>query len=512
MAYYFRLYTKVFVSKDNTFNETLPITRDNFDPESSSGCFVGVGLPENIDNFSGPISGFTSNDVVDDPDLHIESVVSWNNIGTNSKNAIMFNYSRDNWEIVKHLWYISNFHYNEDDTVDCLFYDENRNITGKIVFECNGNSDDDDPEHSPFHLKRIEQSEYFLGFNSEDTYEPNARSKKNGANWDCALYIIDPTNPKFQEEIDIKTLKLPSIYKPFYMRALIAIDNAKNINTGWHKLRWAANIYNGVGYYDKNSSNIEKYKVGNFSYNLCGLSGETEILRSKPTLLCDYYESINSYGQTLSTGITSVENVNVSFKIKENTPPSEYAYNGFSPNMINLESNADFYTINYSSETVGDVFKMTFNNDSFLGNSSNNVRYFIVTHTFYDRITSKACSNKQKYELNPEILPKTNSTNGFLSLYGANFYGDLEEYGNHSGDNSQSQVILIPDLLFELIKIPGGITTISLKKMSGDWHIIGITDPLIDLLIQDKKLFLKEIENGSVLAPHQNFVSIITYK
>ena len=336
--------------------------------------------------------------------------------------------------------------------------------------------------------------------------------KPNGwEKWDnyATITVFDSENPFLTKSPDYDTLNLPSIYKPFYLKGFIRINESDGINACF-------NVYNGIGYMtqkeDSNYNSEYPYYVGKFKINIkqnnnTKLNQEIDIRREKPTMLCNYNESYNEITGLTAIGVTSLQNINISYEITE-SKPSAAAYAGFSTKSISNTETISFYKItnNYTYKTSGQTVTVTINKNTFNGDTSPDVKYFFVSPNLYNNLVSSnyGCNTEETYELNPHLRDVSGKK---LSLYGATVCVDNKSDYTNITDNYAA--ILIQD-----VKPDAQVEYILSKHNNDPWAIIGITDPLVNLLSEDNGTtkFNEELSKGNVLKPHTNFVTIMTYK
>lgn len=521
-AQYFHLVTRVYVSKDSDFSELALVKKDDINYND----FIWFGYLRDLDSreqqqvivasgFGGPITGATnvSGSGTFSAKLEWDPVQELDPTGGSiygncaSHTGIMFKYSESGQSTI-HLYCIKGTpSYNSyTNKTTAYFYDgvNENNITGKIVFD--GNYIEGE---GPFlwNYESItnnlldtptQQNLWFLCFNGSDTLSEASRLT-NGGNWGCDLYIVNPNTTLLKKSYEIQTLDLPSVYKPFYMRSRIVISNDNN-SSGNYNYKMFTNVYNGIGFYENNV-----YNIASFSCSINDEKITKTITSSTPTLLSSYDESVHSiYG----TGTTSdLNNINIVYGIKEAELPEGYSYTPFFRNSINYNKTVSFGTIRYSYyQDVDKNYHITLNSNPY-NTSSSGVRYFFVSPELYDVITGNTeCNTRQIFELMPEQSKYGNGYNQFLSLYSALYFSSHNEYIYTKLDENAPKAQAI------LIATKSMIGDYEFKNKERPWRIIGITDPLIDLLVEDENLFMKEHEAGGVLSPHQDFVSIITYK
>lgn len=512
-AQYFHLVTRVYVSKDSDFSELALVKGNDIDDLNDFiwfGYLKDVESQEQLSGFGGPIS-YATDVTYSGVSGTFSANLEWDPVGEYgttyldciSHTGIMFKYSEPGQSTI-HLYCLKGMpSYNSytNKTTAYFYNGAQDNITGKIVFD--GDCIQGKGPFSPQDIRiknnlsgGTEQNLWFLCFNG--TNNPSEASRlTNGGNWGCDLYIINPNTTLLNKNYEIQTLDLPSVYKPFYMRSRIVFSN----NNGSGNYKMFTNVYNGIGFYENNS-----YNIASFSCSINNEKITKKITGSTPTLLSSYDESVHSiYG----TGtISDLNNINIVYGIKEAGLPKGYSYASFFRNNINYNKTVGFSTIRYLVSTTGDSHYHIILQDALYRDTTNSgVRYFIVSKALYDIIVGNTeCNTQQIFELMPE-QSKYNPPNGykqFLSLYGAVCVLNYYDYKIKKDYGNDAQAILIrPD---------SPIYDFTLNEKIGEWHIIGITDPLIDLLVKDENLFMKEHEAGGVLSPHQNFVSIITYK
>ena len=384
-----------------------------------------------------------------------------------------------------------------------------------------------DPYKTPFHIEGIEiegYMKYFLCLNPKYIVSASFIDSDitwNGGNWECSIVICDEDYfYYYKNKISSRklTLELPSVYKPFYMRSLVLINN-RDFNS-----RIVGNVFNGIGYRDTNGN----YNVGKLTASINETSYTIDITRNKPTLLCGYDESINEFTtrvdenrEALNGAVTSLSNINVAINMTESMPSDDGT---FLSETLSYANTVSFYKINYTTTIAGGHYSIIFNENSpFSGQTSTNVKYFFVSEHFWKKIYNKEndvtyvmcdvmCNKSQEYELNPHKRTPSDSDNNFLSVYGTIFFESYAMYaayvgvaGGNDPDPSTNSIIIQIDV--DSI-INGDVRRFNFFTES-EWMIIGITDPLVDLV--GSNAFSEERKNGTILTPHKDFVTVMTF-
>ena len=351
----------------------------------------------------------------------------------------------------------------------------------------------------------------------DDIWNENEEIERFNKRYSFVVYFIDKENVLFVE----KDVRIPSIYRPFYMQNYIILSS-KNV-------RYMFNINNAVGLKDKN-----RYYIGDVETSI-QVNGENRIDFKPPTLYLDLsntnnlpllFKNYNLSRDTTSGEVTdSSETITLKYKIQFKEKEPDFSHPDFLINSVYEENNLSFYGIKYSVNHItinGKKCAQIYINQV-KGTSSNGIRYFVTNMEFSKLVNNVTAITvpPENYDLYPSDIRKDEEYGREKFYYGGvySFHKifktapddasiDSQNYSNRYAyelKNLYEYTEWSKDGYYILTyRVPDGATEDDIKK--ANFHIVAIYDPVT--LLSDDDMIQEQLYS-KILKPHNNFTSIM---
>ena len=354
----------------------------------------------------------------------------------------------------------------------------------------------------------------------DDIWNENEEIERFNKRYSFVVYFIDKENVLFVE----KDVRIPSIYRPFYMQNYIILSS-KNV-------RYMFNINNAVGLKDKN-----RYYIGDVETSI-QVNGENRIDFKPPTLYLDLsntntlpllFKNYNLSRDTTSSEVTeSNETITLKYKIQFKEKEPDFSHPDFLINSVYEENNLSFYGIKYSVnyiEIKGKQCAQIYINQV-KGTSSNGIRYFVTNMEFSKLVNNVTAITvpPENYDLYPSDIRgnEKHTESGSEKFYYGGVYSfhrifktapddasiDSQNYSNRYAyelKNLYEYTEWSTDGYYILTyRVPDGATEDDIKK--ANFHIVAIYDPVT--LLSDDDMIQEQLYS-KILKPHNNFTSIM---
>ena len=237
----------------------------------------------------------------------------------------------------------------------------------------------------------------------EELWDDNAELERFNKRYSFVVYFIDKENDLFAE----KDVRIPSIYRPFYMQNYIILSG--------NYVRYMYNINNAVGLKDKNGH----YIIGDIETSI-QVNGENRIDYKRSNLYLSnisslLFENYNLSGNTTSSeGTESKKDITLKYKIQFKEKEPIFSHPDFLINSVYEENNLSFYDIEYSVESI-EIDKNKYAAQIYIkqvkGTSSSGIRYFVTNMAFAKLVNTVTVITvpPEKYDLYPSNIRKDTS-------------------------------------------------------------------------------------------------------
>ena len=486
---YFNFNVTFKISKDETFSEVMTFTPKEYNPIKL------LLFKENSENeFSFP----------DDQDLpnikKFNRLLQYNFVPMGPKPYLGFKYKD---------MLVNNYKSNGS---GFDFYDGSI-IKGKI--EANATD--------VFETGQTEDNNYCQICLKEELWDDNAELERFNKRYSFVVYFIDKENDLFAE----KDVRIPSIYRPFYMQNYIILSS-KNV-------RYMFNINNAVGLKDKNRYNIGDVEtsIQVNDKNIIDLDQNLYLYLSDTLPLL--FKNYNLSGNTTSgEGTESKKDITLKYKIQFKEKEPTFSHPDFLINSVYEENNLSFYGITYSvtPKTINKKQCAQIYINNVEGTSSSGIRYFVTNMEFAKLVNNVTAITvpPEKYDLYPSnIRGYTGETIYYGGVYSfhkifktapddesidsQNSYNryayelkNLYEYTEQSTNTERSTNTEQSTNGYYILtyKVPDGTEEKDITK--ANFHIVAIYDPVT--LLSDDDMIQEQLYS-KILKPHNNFTSIM---
>ena len=394
----------------------------------------------------------------------------------------------------------------------CFYFYDGSNIKGKIEVY-------DETETYQYNVTDVfytspqepTQDDYCQIWLKDELWNDDAELERFNKTYSFVVYFIDKENVLFAE----KDVRIPSIYRPFYMQNYIILSS--------DNVRYMFNINNAIGLKDKNRYNIGDVEtsIQVNDKNIIDLDQNLYLYLSDTLPLL--FKNYNLSGNTTSgEGTESKKDITLKYKIQFKEKEPTFSHPGFLINSVYEENNLSFYGINYSVNpiTINEKKCAQIYINQVSGTTSNGIRYFVTNMEFGKLVNNVTAITvpSEKYDLYPSnIRWYTGETIYYGGVY--SFHKIFKTAPNDVSIDSQNSsnryayelknlyeyTEYSPDGYYILTyKLPDGATKDDITKEN--FHIVAIYDPVT--LLSDDDMIQEQLYS-KILKPHNNFTSIM---
>ena len=500
---YFNFNVTFKVSKDDTFSEVITFT-----PKVDNQIKLFLFEEKSENEFSFP----------DDQDL--PNIKKFNRLLHYNFNEASIESDRPYLSLEYNGMFVNEYEYNGSD----FYFYNGSDIAGKIELY-------DKTETQQYNVTDVFYTEQTSESNNkyckiwlkEYLWNEDAEDERFNKKYNFVIYFKDSKNDLLAE----KDVRIPSIYRPFYMQNYIILISKNDISNIYD--RYMFNINNAVGLKDKNGHYIigdvetsiqvnyedndkdKEYKK-DFKYQNLQPSNISSLLFKNYSL---------SRNGKIGEGTKSNKTITLKYKIQFKEKEPTFSHPDFLINSVYEENNLSFYGISYSVELDKNKKCAKIYIKQVKGTSSSGIRYFVTNMEFakfvdnvynikvplekYDLYPSKIREKESWYDYYcgvysfDKIFKTAPDDTSIVSQNSSKKYAyelkNLYEYNEGSSDGYY--------ILTYKFEAPENKSDEDIKK---DFHIVAIYDPVT--LLSDDDMIQEQLYS-KILKPHNNFTSIM---